>query len=83
MRVNVDKTVEVSEAERKLIAQKLGRRTADRQAIKDFLWEHGAGWKAALGIGAEEPAPVEEDLLGTPPAPAELDLLGTSANDLL
>lgn len=82
MRVNIYQTVEVSDDQRRAIAVALhgttDRRGASREDLKDFIWQHGAGWEAALA-GPETPDEDDEDLLGTPgDDDAEEDLLGTA-----
>lgn len=48
MKVNVDQTVEFSDAHRKQLATLLGKKEVNRSQIKDFLWQQGARWEAAL-----------------------------------
>jgi FlaG/FlaF family flagellin (archaellin) len=48
MKVSVEQTVEVSDADRALIAEALGQKTATRQDLKDFLWKHGEDWRSKL-----------------------------------
>lgn len=89
MKVNVDQTVEISDEDRKKIAENLGIKHATRDDLKAFLWQHGAGWRTVIdpfevdatnvnGVGDDEPE--EEDLLGDALGEAEAgageDLLG-------
>lgn len=76
IKVNIDKTIEISDAQRKEIAAVLDgpggkKRDATRDEMKDFLWAHGARWEAVLA-GDDEGQPEVEDLLGD----ADDDLLG-------
>lgn len=64
MKVNIYETVEVSDEARKRIASHLGQKTASRDELKAFIWEHGKNWESFLN-GDTQPAAEEEDLLGT------------------
>jgi hypothetical protein len=53
MKVNIDKTLEVTDEQRKQIAAFLDdegakKRDATRDEMKDFIWEHGANWEHVL-----------------------------------
>jgi len=54
MRVNVYETVEIDDEQRVRLANVLDgeiakpKRNATRDEIKEFVWEHGAGWAQAL-----------------------------------
>jgi hypothetical protein len=48
VKVNIYETVEVSDADRKLIAEALGQKSATRDDLKAFIWRHGADWERAL-----------------------------------
>jgi hypothetical protein len=48
MRVNIYETVEVSDADRKLIAERLGQKNATRDDLKAFIWYYGAQWQNEL-----------------------------------
>lgn len=83
MKVNIDKTLQVSDEQRKAIAALLDgegakAREATRDEMKDFIWNHGSSWEHVLTNPTDGPlydddAPVDEDLVGTPDDP-ELDL---------
>lgn len=54
MKVNVYETVEISDEQRVQLANVIDgeiakpKRNATRDEIKEFVWEHGAGWAQAL-----------------------------------
>lgn len=84
MRVNLYQTVEWSDENRVLLAALLDKpgakpRQASRDEIKDFMWEYGRHWPAALAGGvANIPVPSEvaldgEDLLGRGTGEPDLD----------
>jgi hypothetical protein len=94
VKVNIYETVEVSDADRKLVAAALGQKAATRDDLKAFIWRHGADWQRAIHSEfeqgeAEFTASVSddgEDLLGGEPAPEDAsldDLLGGSDEDLI
>lgn len=74
MKVNVDQTVEISDEDRKLIAEKIGSKHATREDLKAFLWQHGRDWRQALTPRVDDGFQVDatnvngvgddEDLLG-------------------
>lgn len=50
MKVNIDKTIEVSDEQRVAITElRGGEGTATREEVKEFLWTYGASWEAVLG----------------------------------
>lgn len=68
MKVAVYQTMEVTDEQRVEIAALLDgdggkKRKASAAEMKEWLWQQGAGWQAALGSG--EPEDAAEDLLGT------------------
>jgi hypothetical protein len=66
MRVNIDRTVEVTDAQRAAIAKDLGQKAVTRAEIQEFIWQHGASWDRPLADPAvPEPEPPAEDLLGS------------------
>lgn len=52
MKVNIYQTVQVTDTQRKELQAVLTgsptRQVASREDIKEFLWQHGAGWATAL-----------------------------------
>lgn len=65
MKVNIDKTVQVSDEQRKQIAAFLGdsgskRRDATRDEVKEFIWRFGSSWESVLAGDEDE----GEDLIG-------------------
>lgn len=53
MKVNVDKTIEISDEQRKAIALYIDgpgskKRDATRDEMKAFLWDNGSNWEDAL-----------------------------------
>jgi hypothetical protein len=61
MKVNVYVTEDVTDAERKKISELVGVKQATRDQLKEFLWSHGKGWRAALGEPQTElPGQTEE-----------------------
>lgn len=61
MKVNIDKTIEVSDEQRKAIAAQIDdvgskKRDATRDEMKQFIWNHGENWDLALQSDAvDEP----------------------------
>lgn len=77
MKVAVYVVNEVTDEQRVAIAALIDgggkKRKASAAEMKEWIWQQGAGWPAALGGGDAEDA--DEDLLGTgTPAPADPDL---------
>lgn len=87
MRVGIYESVEVSDEQRKSIAQTLGKKTATRDDLKEFVWKYGEQWplmvngatpasdaEGALDATVDgEPNPIHEDLLGGVSASTEAD----------
>lgn len=78
MKVNIDQTVEVSDEQRKLIAETIDgegakKREATRDEMKAFIWQHGEHW-ADRFFSADQLEP-DEDLIG--------DTSGLTAEDLI
>lgn len=53
MKVNIDKTLEVSDEQRKAIARHFDgpdakKRDATRDEMKEFIWDNGSNWEAVL-----------------------------------
>lgn len=53
MKVNIDKTLEVSDEQRKAIALHFDgpgskKRDATRDEMKEFIWDNGSSWEDAL-----------------------------------
>ena len=53
MKVNIDKTLEVSDEQRKAIARHYDgpdakKRDATRDEMKEFIWDNGSNWEAVL-----------------------------------
>lgn len=72
MKVNLYKTFDISDAQRRTMARVLDgpggkKRIATRDEIKDWAWKYGSDWDVELADQAPEgeaaPEP-EEDLLG-------------------
>jgi hypothetical protein len=64
MKVNIDKTLEVSDEQRKQIAlnidgQGAKKRDATRDEMKDFIWRHGVSWEDVLELAEPDDASVE------------------------
>jgi hypothetical protein len=83
MKVNIDKTLEVTDEQRKQIADFLdgdgatGKRDATRDEMKEFIWQYGARWEDVINDDpgeSEDPAGFtdQEDL---PEIDAELESL--------
>lgn len=53
MKVNIYVTEEVTDEDRKEISRILGVKQATRDQLKEFLWEHGSGWRSKLGPTAQ------------------------------
>lgn len=70
MKVNIDKTLEVTDEQRKEIAAVLDgegakRRDATRDEMKEFIWTHGANWENVLiGSDVDDQSEPDEDLIG-------------------
>lgn len=67
MKVNIDKTIEVSDEQRKAIARYIDgpfakKRDATRDEMKTFLWDNGSNWEDVLDGPA--PAPTDETYIG-------------------
>lgn len=58
MKVGIYETVEVSDEQRAAIAKTLGQKTATRDDMKAYIWEHGAQWAFTLGA---DPHHADED----------------------
>lgn len=65
MKVSIYQTEEISDADRAAIATCLGQKTATRDDLKAWLWEHGSKWREPFSDGPpqEEPELTLEDLL--------------------
>ena len=62
MKVNIYETVDISDEQRKRIAEMLGQKTATRDDLKAFVWQHGSDWELVLVDAANgDPYPVVED----------------------
>lgn len=48
MKVGIYETVEVDDVQRAAIARTLGQKTASRDDLKTFIWQHGANWADGL-----------------------------------
>ena len=89
MKVNIDKTIEVTDDQRKKIAQVIhgdpkrpASQWATRDEIKDYLWEHGKDWDIRLADDhADLTLADQEDV---EPEDADEDLIGdASLEDLI
>ena len=72
MKVNIDKTLEVTDVQRKQIAAALDgegakKRDATRDEMKQFIWVHGASWEHNLKVFSGEAGPAHTEA----PAPDE------------
>lgn len=56
MRVSIYQTVEVSDEQRKAMAEVTGRKAITRDQMKDFIWSVGEDWALHL----DSPAAVAE-----------------------
>lgn len=78
MKVNIDHTLQVTDEQRRQIANvldgRITKRDATRDEMKNYIWESGKDWATTLAddfrVLEEEP---EEDLVGDAEAPAEDD----------
>lgn len=95
MKVNIDKTLEVSDEQRKAIARHFDgpdakKRDATRDEMKEFIWDNGSNWEAVLdGAAPATPAAVTgsgAEYLGEIDATHEgddADLIGGDDEDLI
>lgn len=66
MKVNIDKTLEVSDEQRKAIALRIDgpgskKRDATRDEMKQFIWTHGANWEGDLKVLSGEAGPTDTE----------------------
>lgn len=81
MKVQVKETVEVTDEQRRQIASVLAGKVVKRDAIRDdmkqYIWERGEDWEAALAtewakVSGEEPESDDDE---------DEDLIGLSGDD--